>query len=228
MRIQLCSILFLLPLATMSCAVEEDSAGDLSCDEGTCDGLGDFDDVSISLGTDIYYACADSIFDVACENFFTHDQALVFPKFSWHTATAEVRRRDESESAVYIEAQDNRLLAPSERAVAISNVRTGINGFTSRGGLKLEFRVDGDREWISLLPSRSNTYWDNVEILPELGRAEGTRWYCEGNWCESREDSFSFESIQAGQVVEYRMTLIPIWDIGEFDTGRYSIRFDLQ
>ena len=232
MKTQLCSILFLLPLALTAC-VDGDGLNDLDCEKDRCDGLGDFDDVAIALTDTVHYACADTVFDPRCENAETHADPLYFPKpisntiaNIWFTTTATVELPDDTMSSIAIQVDDNRLLAPSERTVKISDVASGINGFSSRGGLQLEYRIDGDVDWNSL--GQPNGYWGDVEVVPETGIAQGTLWYCEGNFCEDQEETISFTPVQAGQIVEYRLTLIPIWNIGEFDTGEYSIRFDLD
>lgn len=222
------SLLLLLPLINAGCAPDS-PADEPSCEEGACDGLGDFRDVKIIRSSDVYYACADELFDNRCLNSDSNGAELTFPTFiTGFASSANVAWVDLTYKAIDIEVEDQRILASAERPIQISDISAGINGYTSRGGLSLEYRTDGEESWNELLPSTSSKYWDDVQVLPTRGVAQGTVQFCSDGTCYRSDKSVSFEPIKVGVLVEYRMAFIPIWNTGDFDEGEYSITYDLD
>ena len=211
----------------------DDPADEVSCTDGECDslgdGLGDFYSVTIDRNAMTYYLCPDVAFDYRCLNRDTDGQAHTYPnKLS---AEAEVTWVKDNKT-IFIRAQDTRLLALSNRPIHIYEVaQSNYNPFgLDKAGLALDYRVDGETEWKQVrLDDYRYWYWSDIYIDLVNGRFAGTSWQCTNAYCIGvGKDSQPLPPVASWQKVEYRLSLIPLWNHGDLDTGNYTISFRVE
>jgi hypothetical protein len=236
------ALLLLLAFVAPGLACASDQNGPQVC--ALCDSLDQFKSVDITFdGQGIYFACADSLFDERCKNEWTTSGDLTFPVASL-SAEAIVKRSEADHSVISIVAQDNRLLALSDRGpvsiigptvqnIPFGNIVAAL--MTSApptpdalglGGARVEYHVDGDANWLLLGPT--GTYWSDVTIDALGGTAKGNINQCTGSTCTPDVLTIQFPPLPSGKLIEYRMTLVPIWKMGQLSTGTYEVGFGLK
>ena len=202
-------------------------------------GLLDFKNVNLVYedAGQVYYACADSIWDDRCNNSSTHQRPMLFPSaFDAHAIVKDV-----TSESITIVAQDNRLLLPPNRSIHIHDVTTGWFDLGSRAGIEVEYRVDGDSVWqeTAIDTQGNGPYWSEVTIRPTFfvpneeepdvtGSVDGRLLWCSGNDCsEQQSGSFMYgiPSDAAAPLVEVRLTVVPVKNYGQFDAADYRINF---
>jgi hypothetical protein len=202
---------------------QAESNEDVACEDSEkCDQLQDFENVRIKYG-EPSWICADNVFDSRCKGF--HEGEPSFPgKFY---ATANVNWVSDSRSELVMAAEDNRILAPAARVVRIELKEGLLHGESSFGGLLLDYRIDGETEWKSAsLPAPQ--HWREVEILPEIGSAQGYARCYEAFCGDDKKVDQTFPDLPPTALVEYRLTVLPEFNWGDFDTGLYEFYFSIE
>jgi len=189
-----------LPFA-LSCS---EPMADPSCAQGQCDGVGDFS----FIYKDISYPGAPVELSL---------------NVSMHTTTV-VLVADKESQTLTMNAVDHRLVVPATQSVHITNIATDFDGWAATAGLSVQMREVGTQTWLAV---GGNTYWKDVTLNAAQTTAEGTSIFCLGRDCYNSDDTVYIPWVSEEKMVEYRLTLLPVYDWYNFDTGPYDITFDV-
>lgn len=232
------SLFFSLLLAAGASCAADYGEPEPSCEDGQCDGLSEFA-VDLEYNGGPYYACGPlaASQDERCANLETDGLArLLGAKYTARAAVVEV---DEEQNRIAMLAQDTRFLTGPNYSLEISDLDAGlIEGVTSRGGFALEVRAtspdaETDAGWQPVVPSDSfggRAYWYEIDAEPDQGLVAGKAYICRGDFCEETGTASigHFEPIGEDELVEYRVTFMPIYNLGRFDDGEYEIDFTVR
>lgn len=235
-----------------SCAADFDNTDtdtDTDCGD-KCDGIGDFGKIELSHDDRApVYICLAPRSDARCEFNLPADEdalaAAMETGMASASATKGLYKYGKIVEGLWVSAREIRVLSARPTAahgLVISDVSVVGDELTSLGAVQVEYREEDDEEWIDVALQvddwhnrryDEDIYWREVKVQPAMEVADGQGVLCSSDQdyinCETRDSGVtSIPGVLGPSRTEYRITALPVWDLGTFNDGEYTISFKLK